>query len=353
MNQDPARLTYQPTRFTGLPADGVLKQELDEAGKVVVSPYVFDDAVAIAVDVALATNRPLLVSGDPGCGKSRLAEAVAALQGWSLISRTITSRTRLESLTAEVDQLRRLNDAQARGQNTRLRPGAFYLNPGIFWWAFDPESARRRGMAREDANEHGAELSHPGVERVADQPEGQGTVLLIDEIDKAEPDLPNDILEPLDRRRFDLPDGFRASLPEGGHTDRIQAPDGLTLLTVITTNGERELPPAFLRRCVRLELKLPKDDDARVAWLRTIALDHFPDLRGDESQIEAIARRLIHFQKRAGELQRRLPGTAELLDAVRACKELGINVSDKPDSVWAQLERAVIAKDADLWATRG
>lgn len=353
MSQDAALLTYRPTRFTCLPADVALKQQVGKDRRVVVLPYVFDDSIAIAVDVALATDRPLLVSGDPGCGKSRLADAVAQLQGWSLITKTVTSRTRLESLTAEVDQLRRLNDAQVRDEKTRLRPDAFYLNPGIFWWAFDSETARRRGMTPTEAAANGAELPYPGVERVADQPDDKGTVLLIDEIDKAEPDLPNDLLEPLDRRRFSLPDGFRAELPGGRCSETIEAPTGLKLLTVITTNGERELPQAFLRRCVRLELKLPKEDDARVAWLCTIALHHFPDLRHHENQIEAIARRLIHFQKRAGELQRRLPGTAELLDAVRACQELGITVSDKPDSVWAQLERAVIAKDAELWATRG
>jgi len=314
-------------------------------------PYVFDDLIAIAVDVALATDRPLLVSGDPGCGKSRLADAIAELQGWSLIAKTVTSRTRLESLTAEVDQLRRLNDAQARDAKTRLRDDAFYLNPGAFWWAFDPVTARHRGMTPEAAAKQGAELSHPGRERLAERAEEQGAVLLIDEIDKAEPDLPNDLLEPLDRRRFDLPHGFRASLPSGSLTGTIQAPEGLALLTVITTNGERELPQAFLRRCVRLDLKLPKKDDERIAWLRDIALNHFPD--GDEDRIEAIARRLIHFQKRAGELQRRLPGTAELLDAVRACEELDIAVSDATGSIWAQLERAVIAKDAELWTEPG
>ena len=87
------------------------------------------------------------------------------------------------------------------------------------------------------------------------------TVLLIDEIDKAEPDLPNDLLEPLDRRRFSRPDG-----------KHVEAGDDLEILTIITTNRERELPAAFMRRCVSLVLKAP--DESK---LQTIAHHHFPD----------------------------------------------------------------------------
>ena len=128
-------MSYRPTHFDRLPADYVLKKSEK------VDPYVFSEDIAIAVDVALATGRPLLVSGNPGSGKSRLADAVAAVQGWSLLTKTMTSRTRLESLTVEVDQLRRLNDAQARGEGSGMKPDAYYLNPGLFWWAFRPESA--------------------------------------------------------------------------------------------------------------------------------------------------------------------------------------------------------------------
>lgn len=89
-------MSYQPTRFDRLPADRVLSKRGD------VDPYVFSEDIIIAVDVALATNRPLLVSGNPGSGKSRLADAIAAVQGWNLLGKTMTSRTRLESLTASV-----------------------------------------------------------------------------------------------------------------------------------------------------------------------------------------------------------------------------------------------------------
>jgi MoxR-like ATPase len=327
-------MSYRPKYFDQLPAGGVLKRADG------VLPYVFDDGIAIAVDVALATGRPLLVSGNPGCGKSRLADAVAAVQGWNLLDRTMTSRTRLESLTAEVDQLRRLNDAQARDEGEALKPDNCYLNPGIFWWAFAPESAKRRGLPEQDGDTHGARLPYPGIER------GEGphpTVLLIDEIDKAEPDLPNDLLEPLDRRRFDLPDGFRI-----GDQTQVSAEQGdtaPTLLTIITTNRERELPQAFQRRCVLL--KLP---DPPLSRLIDIGLEHHPPGRSTKrrKRIEAIAKLIDRFRKPAEDAGLRPPGTAEFLDAVRACNELDIDVNGAKDSVWRQIERAVLDKDGRL-----
>ena len=331
-------MTYRPTQFDQLPDDGILQQADD------MEPYVFDETIAIAVDVALATKRPLLVSGNPGCGKSRLADAIAAVQGWNLLTRTVTSRTRLESLTAEVDQLRRLNDAQTRDPNHAAKPDNCYLNPGLFWWAFDPDSAQTRGLSPREAAAHNARLPYPGVER------GQGgphpTVLLIDEIDKAEPDLPNDLLEPLDRRRFDLPDGFRVGdEPRIDARARPEQDQESTLLTVITTNGERDLPPAFLRRCVMLDLPDP-DRDKLIA----IGRHHFPP---DQSQakadrIDAIADLIVRFREPAGNARLRPPGTAEFLDAIRACDQLGIDIDPAEGSVWRRLERAVVDKEGRL-----
>ncbi len=332
-------MTYTPKHFR-LPNDGVLQKNVAED----IEPYVFSDAIAIAVDVALATHRPLLVLGNPGCGKSRLADAVAAAQGWGLLARTVTSRTRLETLTAEVDQLRRLNDAQARNPKAKLKDDGCYLNPGILWWAFDPDGAARRGLAPAVADEHKPRLDYPGTRR--DPPGGQapGTVLLIDEIDKAEPDLPNDLLEPLDRRRFALPDGHSVHHPDGPR-NQVQAPlpQALQLLTIITSNGERDLPQAFLRRCVLLEIDDPGEDE-----LVKIALQHYP--KGDAGRMRALAKLLLSFRDKARDLRIRPPGTAELLDAVHACETLGIAVDTRPDSVWSHLERAILAKDRDLRA---
>ncbi|HRD90186.1 MAG TPA: MoxR family ATPase [Accumulibacter sp.] len=316
---------YVPRNFT-LPDDYCFPGD----GTRDIDPYLFPEAAVIAVDVALATRRPLLVAGPPGCGKSRLAEAMAAVLGWNFLGKTMTSRTRLEELTVEVDHLRRLHDAHraARPNSGDLKPDEAYYNPGVFWWAFDRESAARRGLSAADAATHELlALPFPGTERPAATPP-QHTVLLIDEIDKAEPDVPNDLLEPLDRRSFCLPDG--ATL----HADKKQK-----LLTIITTNRERELPQAFLRRCVSLVF-----DEPERAILVAIARAHYP--RADPDRVEAIARRIIEIHDQPSQAGRRHPGTSEFLDAIHACEELEIAVADD-NPLWRQIENAVLVKPAD------
>jgi len=318
-------MPYQPTFFDKLPADRILKKRKGA------EPYVFDDDIVLAVDVALATKRPLLVSGRPGSGKSRLAEAIAAVQEWNFLGITVTSRTRLETLTAEVDQLRRLNDAQARLEVEELKPDAYYLKPGVFWWAFQAETAQYRGLTPSQMEKYpDARLDYLGIRRGEGQ--ANATVLLIDEIDKAEPDLPNDLLEPLDRRSFDLPDGFRVN-----QSGKIVRTDDTHLLTLITTNGERQLPQAFLRRCVLLELPDPYVDK-----LVAIAEKHFP--KGNKKRIRAMAELMPGYREAASDQQRRAPGTSEFLDAVEACERLKIEISKQPDSVWKKIENAILLK---------
>lgn len=313
---------YTPRNVPLLPGDGCFVSDREPD----IHPYLFSEVAVIALDVALATGRPLLVAGPPGCGKSRLAEAMAALLGWNYLAKTMTSRTRLDELTVEVDHLRRLHDAHRAGRPgaEELKPDEAYHNPGVFWWAFNRQSAARRGLSAKDAVTHKVDLPFPGTARTTgDLP--HNTVLLIDEIDKAEPDVPNDLLEPLDRRSFCLPNG--ATLPAN--------PDH-KLLTIITTNRERELPQAFLRRCVSLVLDEPKRD-----MLLAIGKAHF----GDQHSllIEAIADRLINIQKASLTSGRRPPGTSEFLDAIRACKELSTDPSTDT-ALWSQIERAVLIK---------
>lgn len=319
---------YQPKNFTLTDYRFAGDQEED------IPPYLFPESAVIAIDVALASGRPLLVAGPPGCGKSRLAQAMAAILGWNFIGKTMTSRTRLEQLTVDIDQLRRLHDAHCaavpRAEASKLsppaavlKPDAAYYNPGIFWWAFDRQSAGRRGLAEEAAAMYAVDLVFPGTRRIPPE-EHQHTVLLIDEIDKAEPDLPNDLLEPLDRRSFDLPDG-----------STLMAAADQKLFTVITTNRERELPRAFLRRCVTIFLEEPDADG-----LSAIAEAHQP--QAERTRIRAIAERVVACRLEATEQGLRAPGTSEFLDAVRACEELKIDVDGS--RLWKQIEGAVLLK---------
>jgi MoxR-like ATPase len=185
----------------------------------------------------------------------------------------ITSRTRLEHLTGDMDALKRLHHAQAAQPGQDPLPDWAYRIPGILWWAYNPESAARQGVDLEayqdllqklKANEDGRYQPPQDPSKAGGE---TNVVLLLDEIDKADPDVPNDLLEPMDQRRFHL------------FGDEIKAPKTLEMLTLITTNGERELPPAFLRRCVTLRLK-----DVEQDHLVQVARFHHGDADADPTR---------------------------------------------------------------------
>ena len=301
------------------------------AGNKDVPPYILTSEIIIALKVALVTNRPLLVSGPPGSGKTTLAKAVAASQNWSYLKHTLTSRSRLEDLTGEIDQLQRLHDAHAAiGSNKQLMPDWAYLKPGLFWWGFDSVSAQLKGREPEEFKNQKENGIKQAIPPKTLHKNISGIVILLDEIDKAEPDLPNDLLEPLDQRSFQLPDGTE-----------IKAPDTLPILVMITSNGERGLPPAFLRRCIHLELQNPDPQT-----LQQIADFHFTEKykSSDKKTIfAAVAEKFTELVNVVKDTDRRPPGTSEYLDAVRACLELGIT----PDSkIWNQVEQATLRKQA-------
>jgi MoxR-like ATPase len=275
--------------------------------------YVYHDPrIVFAVNVALSTRRPLLVTGSPGSGKSTLAADVSRRLGWALVRETITSRTRLEDLVAGFDAVRRLNDAQARRLNENE---SAYRVPGVLWWAFDPDTAESAAGEITDRRHHPDHAQ-------------RGIVVLLDEIDKAEPDLPNDLLGPLDLYRIDVP-GFGA----------ITAPNNC--LMVITSNGERTMPPAFLRRCVALELA---DDDPE--FFTAVATSHFGQ-RADSLYLD-LAKRTLQLVADANRDLRRPPSMAEYLDTLQAC----LDFNERPPSdeapngspLWACIEEAALRK---------
>lgn len=280
--------------------------------------YFYDPSVVLAVNLAMATQRPLLLLGSPGSGKTTLARNVAGVLGWRYYGRTVTSQTRARDLQWRFDTLRRLSDAQAGASGRSLAPRAAYVEPQLLWWAFDRESAARRG----------ASVDSKGVPRARDTQAdvaSAGAVVLIDEIDKADPDVPNDLLEVMDAEAFEVEELDPPLMVRG----RRQS-----LLLVITSNGERELPAAFVRRCVVATLPSPS-----IEQLVRMADERF----GAGSPMhEWLAFRLDEMRKVALAAGQREPSTAEYLDAVAACHELGID--DPMSSAWVQLEQALVWK---------
>lgn len=287
--------------------------------------YVYNEKIELAVNVALATGRPMLIRGPSGSGKSSMARNVARRLGWRYYERVITSRTQASDLQWTFDALRRLSDAQA----DKLRPQTeHYVEPGVLWWAFDPQSAKRRGLPEGSSLEK--EAQDPGEE------EGEeGAVVLLDEIDKADPDVPNNLLVPLGSLVF--------SVRETGAQVEARGP----VLVMITTNDERVLPNAFLRRCVILELDAPGED-----LLVEIATEHYgEDVKGF---YRPIAKRVIEIAPkkepgRAGAARgaagQSAPSTAEYLDTVWACIDLDIDPeSEKDKTAWEALTSATLTK---------
>ncbi|MGH3913431.1 MAG: AAA family ATPase [Pseudonocardiaceae bacterium] len=301
--------------------------------------YAIGDELRLVVDVALATGRPLLLRGEPRSGKSSLAAYIARNLGWRYYEHVVTSTTTAEDLLWRFDAVRRLSDAQAQ----RRLVDAAYVEPGVLWWVIDPDSAALRGSA--------VPVTDPAVEPYAElnaQRRQGHAIVLIDELDKADPDVPNGLLVPLgswaftvaetgirvDGATFEQRLGRKAGIGAGGR-----------LLVVITTNEERQLPPALLRRCVVHAIPVPD-----VPTLERIATLHVHGPAGGEPT--AADQVLFHdvairLHKVRAELagQERLPSTAEYLDAVRACRELRVTPDDQ-DRTWQWLERVTLTKPA-------
>jgi MoxR-like ATPase len=307
-----------PSPTHPLPSPFPAAVELPALGHYEAHEHVFEDRSVWAIRAALAARRPLLVCGEPGTGKSQLARAAAVALNRPLVSFVVTSRTEPQDLLWRYDAVARLAEAQvlaltlgrpqpagtSDGQAPELAPltPLKFVSPGPLWWVFDWEDATRQ---REDAS-----VTSPLLASPAEWASDQGVVALIDEIDKADLDLPNALLECLGNGEFHLP--YRAeSVRCGSHS---QPP-----LVIITSNRERQLPPAFVRRCLVLELALPKSRDDLITWLGERGKAHF----GKECPAPILAEVAVGIADRRGsedtvheDMVR--PGLAEYLDLLRA-----------------------------------
>jgi len=223
--------------------------------------YVATDDLTIAVNAAVTLQRPLLVKGEPGTGKTELARQVAASLGLPLIEWHVKSTTKAQQGLYEYDAVSRLRDSQLG--DARVNDVRNYIRKGKLWLAFEA----------------------PG--RV---------VLLIDEIDKADIEFPNDLLQELDRMEFHV--------YETGETIRALARP----VVIITSNNEKELPDAFLRRCFFHYIRFP---DAET--LAAIIKVHFPEIK-DHLLTTALTQ---FYELREVPGLKKKPSTSEVLDWLR------------------------------------
>jgi MoxR-like ATPase len=314
--------------------------------------YVMPQDLDLAVEVAKATGRPLLLRGNPGSGKSSLAPYIARKLRWRYYEYVVTSQTRATDLLWTFDGVRRLADAQTArfdgGEGGSLDEDS-YIEPGPLWWAFAPKSAavvaEKTRKARQERDLGDGTTSGPNKEPWNRNRRVDHAVVLIDEIDKADPDVPNGLLVPLASNGFTVTETGRRVAVEPASRPQTGKPFSRHLV-IITTNEERELPQAFLRRCVIASAPEPESTGELVdiakahlkARLKTVQ-------EQDKNLAEALATELLDVRRVAIRDGIRPPSTAEYLDALWACRTLEIKVGD---SRWEKLRGLTLLKPQQM-----
>jgi MoxR-like ATPase len=220
--------------------------------------YVATDDLTVAVNASVALERPLLVKGEPGTGKTELAQQIAQSLSLPIVEWHIKSTTKAQQGLYEYDAVSRLRDSQLG--DARVHDVRNYIRKGKLWQAFEAEGK---------------------------------VVLLIDEIDKADIEFPNDLLQELDRMEFHV--------YETGETVRAR----VRPIIIITSNNEKDLPDAFLRRCFFHYIRFPDSET-----MRQIVHMHFPTIKADllnEALVQFFALRDMPGLKKK-------PSTSEVLD---------------------------------------
>ena len=241
--------------------------------------YIASDDLSMAVNAAMALEKPLLIKGEPGTGKTMLAEQVAEAAGMQLVQWHIKSTTKAHQGLYEYDAVSRLRDSQLG--NEKVADVANYIKKGKLWEAF---AAEKR------------------------------VVLLIDEIDKADIEFPNDLLQELDRMEF--------YVYETGETIKaVNRP-----VIIITSNNEKELPDAFLRRCFFHFIHFPDRPT-----MKSIVDVHYPNIQ--KTLVDQALEVFFELRELPG-LKKR-PSTSELIDWLKLLMS-----DDIPDDILAQRDQS-------------
>ncbi|VVD94191.1 AAA family ATPase [Pandoraea terrigena] len=260
------------------------------------SQYVATDDLKLAVNAAATLQRPLLIKGEPGTGKTMLAEEVAAALDMPLLQWHVKSTTKAQQGLYEYDAVSRLRDSQLGDE--RVRDIANYIVKGVLWQAFEAE---------------------------------RPVVLLIDEIDKADIEFPNDLLRELDRMEFYVYE--TRQLVKARHRP----------LVIITSNNEKELPDAFLRRCFFHYIKFPEP-----STMQSIIDVHFPNIRRELVN----AAMATFFEVREIPGLKKKPSTSELIDWLKLlmAEEIGPQALRSADNKLAipPLAGALLKNEQDM-----
>ena len=257
--------------------------------------YIATDDLRIAVSAAVTLERPLLVKGEPGTGKTELARQVARALGMDLIEWHIKSTTRAQQGLYEYDAVSRLRDSQLGDE--RVHDVGNYIKRGKLWEAFAADTR---------------------------------VVLLIDEIDKADIEFPNDLLQELDRMEFHV--------YETGETVRArQRP-----VVIITSNNEKELPDAFLRRCFFHYIRFPD-----METLKAIVEVHHPGIK--DRLLTTALTQFYEIRDQAG--LKKKPSTSEVLDWLKLLLAEDLSAEDlarDAKSALPKLHGALLKNEQDV-----
>ena len=259
------------------------------------SEYISTDDLTLAVNASITLERPLLVKGEPGTGKTELARQIASSLGLPIIEWNIKSTTKAQQGLYEYDAVSRLRDSQLGDE--RVKEISNYIKKGKIWEAFETTSK---------------------------------SVLLIDEIDKADIEFPNDLLQELDKMEF--------FVYETGETIKSRERP----IVIITSNNEKELPDAFLRRCFFHFIQFPEKQT-----LESIVQVHFPDIK--KTLLDEALNQFFEVREVPG--LKKKPSTSEMLDWLKLLLSEDVDASDlKSDgkNILPKLHGALLKNEQDV-----